>query len=153
MFFAEEMSKDEMGDAWKEEQVVFGVNLFRMGPARSFMVLGYFLGYMWLIGALYMFSSIPSRKILGRLCICKYILWWCLHRWVLVWHEGTGGTLFYWAIGTSLLLGNWRRNKRRMEAKRLGREMGEPSWGWQCWEHATMCFRRDDEKRIVDESG
>eukprot|EP00026_Physarum_polycephalum_P001172 Phypoly_transcript_01173.p1 GENE.Phypoly_transcript_01173~~Phypoly_transcript_01173.p1 ORF type:complete len:702 (-),score=114.39 Phypoly_transcript_01173:630-2735(-) len=139
MLFAEEMSDNTTVHVWQEEQVVFGINLFRMGPARSFMVLGYFIPYLWLVGVLYIFSSIHSRRILGRACIIKFVVWWSLHRWVFVKYHGLIGMYVYWAIGATLLLGNWRRNKRRMEARRLGRPLeGSSSEGWKCWERAFL---------------
>ncbi len=58
----------------KEENVVFGLNLFRMGPARTILILGYFYPWIWLAGVIFMFSSIRSRRILGRTNLVKFLV-------------------------------------------------------------------------------
>lgn len=114
LLFAEEISKDEMGIVGlKEEHVAFGLNLFRMGPARSILVLGYFCPWLWFYGGIFMFSSIPSRRTLGKACVSKFAVFCVVYYLIPIW---LANLLFiYAAIGFVLLVGNYRRNCRRIE--------------------------------------
>lgn len=118
LFYAEEISKDEMGLAGlREEHVAFGFNLFKMGPARSILVLGYFWPWLWIPGAIYSFSSIPSRRTLGRACIFKFLFFAFLYYIML---GGLLVQLLYMVIGGLLMFVNYKRNCRRIaEQNRL----------------------------------
>ncbi len=45
-----------------DDYVKIGFSLFRMGPARTLLVLGQFFPWIWAVGALYIFSSILKKE-------------------------------------------------------------------------------------------
>lgn len=146
MLFAEELSTDEMGVAgWKEEHVMFSINLFRMGPARTFLVLGFFLYYLWLVGALFLASNIKSRRILGGVCASKFALYYVLHNYVLspqdVWLQRV-----YIFMGIMLLIKNFRRNLRRVQLEKEGnKETIQPATTF-CERIANKFYKKDGDK-------
>ncbi len=53
-----------------EKQVTIGINLFRMGPARSLLILAYLFPWMWVCGCLYVVSSIHEPIEIEILLTC-----------------------------------------------------------------------------------
>lgn len=121
LLFSEESSRENT-TGLREEQISFGINLFRMGPARSMLLLAYFFPWLWAVGSLFMLSNIPARRTLGRANLAKLALFCIIYypfglNTILV-------RLCYAFIGFLLLSGNYYRNRQRMriEKERKDRE-------------------------------
>jgi len=122
MSFSKKNTKKKLVYAGLEEEFVnFQFSVFKMGPARSLFLLGHFASWLWVLGALYVFSNVRMRRCLGclslmRLCIILsfdfMVTWDIISRF-------TYYVNVYSAMGFSaiVLLLNYRRLSRRIREK------------------------------------
>lgn len=73
VFFLEEKKMGKTSyEGLEEEYITFAFSIFRMGPARSLLVLGNIAIWAWAIGCVYIFSNIRDRRILGFSCLVSF---------------------------------------------------------------------------------
>jgi hypothetical protein len=56
----------------EEEYLNIGFSIFKMGPPRSFFLVGFLFPYTWSLGALYVFSSIKRKEFEVKNAILVY---------------------------------------------------------------------------------
>lgn len=74
--FREEQKQKTVYSGLEEEFVNFQFSVFRMGPARSLFILGFFATWFWAIGCLFVFSNVRHRKVLGTLSLILMMFTW-----------------------------------------------------------------------------
>jgi len=126
LLFEEEDRHGVVYSTSDEEYVNIPISLFRMGPCRTFFVLGHFFPWFWCIGCLYIFSNIRRRKILGWICLCLFLLYAVLLVCTFFRIPRGEKAMFNMRLveiveGVFMLMGNYRRLRQKIAAKALAK--------------------------------
>jgi hypothetical protein len=60
------------------ENVNHGLTWFNIGPARTMWIAGFFIPLVWVIGSLYIFSKVPTRRAGGILNLVMWLIYMVL---------------------------------------------------------------------------
>lgn len=60
--------------SWSEN-VTHGLTWFSIGPSRSMWILGFFIPVVWVLGSLYIFSKVPTRRAGGVLNLVMWLIY------------------------------------------------------------------------------
>jgi hypothetical protein len=60
--------------SWSEN-VNHGLTWFSIGPSRSMWILGFFIPVVWVLGSLYIFSKVPTRRAGGVLNLVMWLIY------------------------------------------------------------------------------
>jgi len=121
VLFAEENGDRMMLAGLEEEYLNIGFSIFKMGPPRSFFLVGFLFPYTWSLGALYVFSNIGSRRIMGfsnlLMLISFFVLYFCTQFYMLDDGILTKVRVVWVGVGIILLLINYGRMRSRLKKK------------------------------------
>jgi len=69
--------RENPGVSWSEN-VTHGLTWFSIGPSRSMWILGFFLPIVWVLGSLFIFSKVPTRRAGGVLNLVMWLIYLAL---------------------------------------------------------------------------
>jgi len=126
LLFQEEYKKKVTYAGLEEEYVNFQFSVFKTGPARSLFLLGHFAPVFWVFGALYIFSNVNYRKVLGFMSALRLAIHVALY--YLFEYKLISASSYYWNLYSAMgfavivLFVNYRRLKRRLEQAEITKQ-------------------------------
>jgi len=121
VLFAEENGDRMLLAGLEESYLNIGFSVFKMGPPRSFFLVGFLFPYSWSLGALYVFSNISARRIVGYsnllMLMSFFVLYFCTQFYMLDDDILTKVRVVWVGVGIILLLINYTRMRSRLKNK------------------------------------